>query len=50
MLRVQTDEGLRLPTGELAPAATTNDTVVQQQWVDTYERGFRLDYTLTPCS
>lgn len=47
---VRTDEGVKYSDGVLVPAADdVNNTQVQESVINTRERGFKLDYSLTPC-
>ena len=47
---MRTDEGVKYSDGVLVPAADdVNNTLAQESVINTRERGFKLDYSLTPC-
>ena len=47
---VRTDEGVKYSDGVLVAAADdVNSTEVQESVINARERGFKLEYSLTPC-
>ena len=50
VVMVRTDEGVKYSDGVLVAAADdVNNTEVQESVINARERGFRLEYSLTPC-
>ena len=50
VVMVRTDEGVKYSDGVLVAAADdVNSTEVQESVINARERGFKLEYSLTPC-